>query len=88
MIRSAFGFSGASRRTVNQADDVLVDTRGSIYITDKQWGAFHSALYGGRRAPADGEIAGVIFPSTAKDGCATGRIRGHRCVSRLWGREA
>jgi hypothetical protein len=23
---------------VNQTEDVLVDTRGNIYITDKQWG--------------------------------------------------
>jgi len=25
---------------VNQTEDVLVDTRGNIYITDKQWGVF------------------------------------------------
>jgi hypothetical protein len=27
-------------RLVNQTEDVLVDTRGNIYITDKQWGLF------------------------------------------------
>jgi hypothetical protein len=25
---------------VTQTEDVLVDTRGNIYITDKQWGLF------------------------------------------------
>jgi hypothetical protein len=27
-------------KLVNQAEDVLVDTRGNIYVTDKQWGLF------------------------------------------------
>jgi hypothetical protein len=27
-------------KLVNQTEDVLVDTRGNIYITDKQWGLF------------------------------------------------
>jgi hypothetical protein len=27
-------------KLVNQTEDVLVDTRGNIYITDKQWGVF------------------------------------------------
>lgn len=27
-------------KLVTQTEDVLVDTRGNIYITDKQWGLF------------------------------------------------
>jgi hypothetical protein len=27
-------------KLVSQTEDVLVDTRGNIYITDKQWGVF------------------------------------------------
>ena len=29
-----------SKTLVNQTEDVLVDARGNIYITDKQWGPF------------------------------------------------
>ena len=36
---------------VNQTEDVLVDTRGNIYITDKQWGVF-ILRYTGKGAPA------------------------------------
>lgn len=35
---------------VNQTEDVLVDTRGNIYITDKQWGLF-VLRYTGRGEP-------------------------------------
>ena len=27
-------------KLVNETEDVLVDTRGNIYITDKHWGMF------------------------------------------------
>jgi hypothetical protein len=36
---------------VNQTEDVLVDTRGNIYITDKQWGLF-ILKYTGEGEPA------------------------------------
>jgi hypothetical protein len=37
---------------VTQTEDVLVDTRGNIYITDKQWGVFVLRYTGkGRPAP-------------------------------------
>jgi hypothetical protein len=36
---------------VNQTEDVLVDTRGNIYITDKQWGLF-VLRYTGQGEPA------------------------------------
>jgi hypothetical protein len=36
---------------VTQTEDVLVDTRGNIYITDKQWGLF-VLRYTGERRPA------------------------------------
>jgi hypothetical protein len=38
-------------KLVNQTEDVLVDTRGNIYITDKQWGLF-ILRYTGKGEPA------------------------------------
>jgi hypothetical protein len=38
-------------KLVNQTEDVLVDTRGNIYITDKQWGLF-VLRYTGQGEPA------------------------------------
>jgi hypothetical protein len=38
-------------KLVNQTEDVLVDTRGNMYITDKQWGLF-VLKYTGREEPA------------------------------------
>ncbi len=41
-------------KLVNQTEDVLVDTRGNIYITDKQWGLF-ILRYTGKGEPAPTE---------------------------------
>ena len=38
-------------KLVNQTEDVLADTRGNIYITDKQWGLF-ILKYTGQGEPA------------------------------------
>ena len=38
-------------KLVNQTEDVLVDTRGNIYLTDKQWGLF-ILRYTGKGEPA------------------------------------
>ena len=38
-------------KLVNQTEDVLADTRGNIYITDKQWGLF-ILHYTGQGEPA------------------------------------
>ena len=37
-VAPANGLSG--HLPFSQTEDVLVDTRGNIYITDKQWGVF------------------------------------------------
>ena len=39
---------------MTQTEDVLVDTRGNIYITDKQWGLYILRYTGaGQPAPTD-----------------------------------
>jgi hypothetical protein len=38
-------------KLVQQTEDVLVDTRGNIFITDKQWGLF-VLRYTGKGEPA------------------------------------
>jgi len=41
-------------KLVTQTEDVLVDTRGNIYITDKQWGLYILRYTGaGQPAPTD-----------------------------------
>jgi hypothetical protein len=41
-------------KLVSQTEDVLVDTRGNIYITNKQWGLFILHYTGpGEPAPTD-----------------------------------
>jgi len=44
-------------KLVQQTEDVLVDTRGNIYITDKQWGLFVLRLHRQRRTRAGGPVA-------------------------------
>ena len=41
---------------MNQTEDVLVDTRGNIYISDKNWGVFilrYTGLASRRRRPGE-----------------------------------
>ena len=51
-------------KLVSQTEDVLVDTRGNIYISNKQWGLFILKVYRPRRARADGEV-GTGTPACA-----------------------
>ena len=46
---------------MNQTEDVLVDTRGNIYITDKQWGLW-ILRYTGQAACTDSEMTRVMRP--------------------------
>ena len=48
---------------VQQSEDVLVDTRGYIYLDDKHWGLLYPAIHRTRSAGAYGEVAA----------CGTGR---------------
>jgi hypothetical protein len=43
------------RDLVTQSEDVLVDTRGYVYVTDKQWGLW-ILRYTGRSTRPDGKM--------------------------------